>query len=314
MVAVALATLAGMPAPMPVWLRETGFIATGALLGAGITPESLSALGLWPASLLALGLTLPLLLLIVGSYLRWVHGYDRLTALLCAMPGALSYAVAMAMETGADSRRVAVVQSVRLVTVVLLIPAAIALGLDVPLQGPEPPETQWPGMLWFLGIGGAAAAGYILGRLCRLPAPSFTGPMLASGALFATGTVSGPLPDPVLWPPLIICGVAIGARFAGSNRIFLAACAKAGLGGTAIALVLTGLAAWPTAIWLELPFIQIWLAFAPGGMEAMAVLAFALGVDPAFVVGHQLLRFVALSFMLPWLVGGLRLRRSRDPP
>lgn len=313
MVSVAVAAILGVPLYIPGWLRETGFIATGALLGASVTPDSLAALGLWPASLLALGLTLPLLLLLIGSYLRRVHRFDRLTATLCAMPGALSYTVAMAMETGADSRRVAVVQSVRLVTVVLLIPAAIGLGLDAPMRGPVQ-DAGLPGPDWLVGIFGAGLAGYGLGRMLRIPAPSFTGPMLVAGALFAGGVVSGPTPDPVLWPPLIICGAAIGARFMGTDRAFLAASARAGLGGTAIALAITGLAAWPMAVLLELPFVQVWLAFAPGGMEAMTVLAYALGVDTAFVVGHQLLRFVALSLMLPWVITAFGLRRGRPPP
>ena len=41
------------------------------------------------------------------------------------------------------------------------------------------------------------------------------------------------------------------------------------------------------------------MAFAPGGIEAMTILAFVLGLDPAFVATHQLARFLGISLLLP---------------
>ena len=62
-----------------------------------------------------------------------------------------------------------------------------------------------------------------------------------------------------------------------------------------------GLVAWPVAALTRLPFVQVWLAYAPGGFDAMPVLAFSLGLDPAFVASHQLIRFMAISAALPFL-------------
>ena len=39
------------------------------------------------------------------------------------------------------------------------------------------------------------------------------------------------------------------------------------------------------------------MAFAPGGIEAMTILAFVLGLDPAFVATHQLARFLGISLL-----------------
>jgi hypothetical protein len=51
------------------------------------------------------------------------------------------------------------------------------------------------------------------------------------------------------------------------------------------------------------------VAFAPGGLEAMTVLALALGLDPLYVGAHHLARFFAISFTLP-LVAKLFLGRA----
>jgi len=58
-----------------------------------------------------------------------------------------------------------------------------------------------------------------------------------------------------------------------------------------------------------LPFGQVWVAYAPGGVEAMAAMALALGYDPAFIATHHLSRIVLLLFSL-----SLLLRLFRSPP
>ena len=42
-------------------------------------------------------------------------------------------------------------------------------------------------------------------------------------------------------------------------------------------------------------------AFAPGGLEAMTMMAFALGLDPLFVGAHHIARFLFISLALPWV-------------
>ncbi|MDX1737159.1 MAG: AbrB family transcriptional regulator, partial [Alphaproteobacteria bacterium] len=48
-----------------------------------------------------------------------------------------------------------------------------------------------------------------------------------------------------------------------------------------------------------LPFGQLWVAFAPGGVEAMAAMAISLDFDPAFVAVHHLFRIIFLILILP---------------
>ncbi|MHC8510272.1 MAG: AbrB family transcriptional regulator [Rhodospirillales bacterium] len=135
----------------------------------------------------------------------------------------------------------------------------------------------------------------------NFPAPFFTGPLLASAVLFGSGVVTGALPAVFVTASYITIGAVAGARFTGVDRRYLTSCLPAGLGGVAVAVGITCAAAWPAAVWLDLPFMQVWLAFAPGGFEAMTALALALDADPVFVAGHQFVRLMALFMLAPWL-------------
>ena len=62
---------------------------------------------------------------------------------------------------------------------------------------------------------------------------------------------------------------------------------------------MAGLFAAPVAALTGLPLGQLWVAFAPGGVEAMAAMGLALGYDPAFVAVHHLVRLAVLFVIVP---------------
>jgi uncharacterized membrane protein AbrB (regulator of aidB expression) len=67
--------------------------------------------------------------------------------------------------------------------------------------------------------------------------------------------------------------------------------------------------AFAVAYALSLRIGDVVLAYAPGGLEAMTILSFALGLDPAYVGAHHLGRFILVSVALPIatrFVGGRR--------
>ena len=79
---------------------------------------------------------------------------------------------------------------------------------------------------------------------------------------------------------------------------------RGGLESVALAIMITAAFALAAHYWLDLPYGQLWLAYAPGGVEAMTIMAFALGFDPAFVGGHHVIRIIAINLVIPlWLRG-----------
>jgi uncharacterized membrane protein AbrB (regulator of aidB expression) len=53
------------------------------------------------------------------------------------------------------------------------------------------------------------------------------------------------------------------------------------------------------------------MAYAPGAIEAMTIIAFALHLDPVFVGVHHLARFTFMSLVLPAAVGLIRAYEAR---
>ena len=72
-----------------------------------------------------------------------------------------------------------------------------------------------------------------------------------------------------------------------------------GFAGFAVAMVIAVAGALFTSFVAGLPFALTLLAFAPGGLEAMTIMAFALNLDPAYVAAHQVARDIGLVLLMP---------------
>jgi len=66
-------------------------------------------------------------------------------------------------------------------------------------------------------------------------------------------------------------------------------------------------AAWLTAAASGLAPTLLLVAYAPGGVEAMAAMAVQLGLAPAFVAAHHVARLLVLTLFVPALLA----RRAR---
>src|SRR5690606_15985611 len=114
-------------------------------------------------------------------------------------------------------------------------------------------------------------------------------------------------------PGFLVIGVTVGTNFAGIDRYHIAESLLASIGsllfGAAVALAF----AVPVAWLLDLTVAQLWLAYSPGGVDVMTIMAMALGLDPAFVGSHHVVRFIGLGFVVPlWVRSGLARGERQD--
>ena len=86
------------------------------------------------------------------------------------------------------------------------------------------------------------------------------------------------------------------------DRAQLVRLSVAGFGTLAVATSLACLLALIVASLLSLRVADVVIAYAPGGMEAMTILAFILHLDPAFVGVHHLARFLFVALAMPFAV------------
>lgn len=300
-VAATLVVAGGRGGAVPIALRDLAFSAIGVTLGAGIGPDVLSDLARWPLSLGALAVAVALIMAASGRLLGRL-GMERGTAMLAVSPGALSLALSLSEETGRDTRSVSILQAVRLLTVTVALPPVLSLmgqsGAPAP-QAAAAADTGYGAGLVLLGL--TFLAGRLGGRL-GVPAAMLLAGVTVSGAAHVSGLVVGRLPAPVTFVGFAVAGAVIGARFEGVTRREILRTGRLGLVLTAVAVAIAAAAAWAVSWALALPFGQVMVAFAPGGVEAMASMALFLGHDPVYVGTHHIARILGLALVLPWFV------------
>ncbi|MCB1489604.1 MAG: AbrB family transcriptional regulator [Bauldia sp.] len=299
MVAVTAASLAGWDTRLPLPIVELAFLLIGTALGSGVTPELLNGALAWPLSLLGLATTVAACIVAVRVFLVRVAGWDRDTAFFSAVPGALSFVLALASETSADMRKVAASQSIRIFLLVAVLP-----GLIVAVEPNPPAPVILPGAPLahiVLMILGAAVVGLLFRRL-GVPAGLLTGSFLASAFLHGSGLVTGALPTPLVVIAFILLGALVGSRFAGTTLRFVAGILVASVGAFLVATTIAALMAIAIAEIIGVPIDQAIVAYAPGGLDAMMSLSLALHMDTAFVAAHQFARFAGIAIVLPFIV------------
>lgn len=295
LVAVAAVAVAGVRVRSPDWARFLLYVVLGVIVGATLDPESVRRMIDWPVSLAVYAVCVAVTAWLGGRYLVLTARCDRATAVFGAIPGTLSLVLPLAASAGADVRQVALVQSVRLVALVFLFP----LSAGVVQGGGAPTAAAWDWPL--LGLLAAALAGAGVAMRLKVPAGALVGSLAVSAGLHATGLSRAMPPDGLVAAALVLLGIMVGVRFVGSQLRDLARLAGIGFGLVVLALAVTAAFAAAAHAWLGFGFAELVLAYAPGGVEAMTLIALSLGLDPAFVGAHHLARMVVMSGLLPVL-------------
>ncbi|MGL4525336.1 MAG: AbrB family transcriptional regulator [Aestuariivirga sp.] len=311
---IALMLIAPRENPTSVTV-ETGMVIAGITLGSAATPEAVLATARYPGSIVLLMLAMLMIVAATSALLVFLGRWTRLDALLGSAPGALSTVIAIALDRRAGMERIATIQLFRLYAIILLLPPLI-YGLGVaPVIAPAPPQPLmgWQGLVMLVCASLAAA---LLFRRIGMASPMILGASAASAALHATDVVTGALPQSMVIAGFVLIAVAIGGRFARLDLKELISLMPLALLAFAVSMAIAVLFAWPASVIAGVPLLSAIIAFAPGGLEAMAMLAFALGLDPLYVAAHHLIRFFAIAFALPfvaaWLMRGRKSGGKND--
>jgi membrane AbrB-like protein len=305
--AVAACALAKLQVGINSDLRDVFIVLLGVTLGSTVTPETLALLPRWPVTMAGLAACMLSIMWTGAYYLEKVHGLDRATARLASMPGALNFVMTLAMESSADARRVAIIQIVRMTAILLLLPSVVTMLGGTPTTGFFQPagDVVKPLQLAFVIAAGFAGAAFF--KRMGTPAPALFGGMLLSALLYGPGIVSTAMPQPLVFMMFVVLGSMIGSNFAGADMRLFIVTLVAGVGSLIVCSLVAFAWAAPLAWFVGMPVLQVWLGYAPGGVETTALLAMALGLDAAFVSSHHIMRVVILNLTVPlWVAPFMR--------
>ncbi len=313
MLAVACAALAGRPMYVPLRLTSTILVVIGISLGAVVTPATLHGITTYPVSIIVLVAAMAVIGFAGALYLQKVHGWDRVSAFLGAAPGGLSQVMAVAAELGADMRGIAIVQTMRVVVIAVGLPAGLAsFGLVGPVfqsLGGELALETLPELAILVAVSTALA---VLLFYVNFPGGLLFGAMLASAVLHGSGLIQAVMPWWVVNAAMIALGAVTGARFANTSFRMLMSFLVASFGSLGVSIVIGGAAALAMIAVTPFRIADVMIAFAPGSVDAMMLLALALNIDPVYVGAHHLARIFFVSLTTP-LVARFAARRVLTP-
>jgi uncharacterized protein len=299
MLAVAAAAMLGRPMKVPRAVARACYIVIGVLLGAVVTPQTLKGVATWPASVALLIVAAVAIILTTAAYLRVVHRWDRLSALMGASPGSMAQTIALASELGANLYGIAIVQTTRVLLLTVGIPAGLALfGLvapATPLQRPLGAISSPPEMALVVAV--SVAAAFTAARL-RFPGGLLFGAMAASAVLHGAGLIQTALPWWIGSAAVVVLGAVVGSRFVDTTPRLMLGHLGAAFGSFAVSLSVATLFVLIVARFFPFPIANVVVAFAPGAQDTMMVLALALHLDPVYVGAHHLARFLMVSVVV----------------
>lgn len=291
----------GAPLAVPQPWRFVLIPVIAVAIGAAFTPELVAQVPAWGLSVLALALYVPLAHVLGYIIYRHAGALDRPTAFYSAIPGGLLESLQMGEEAGADVQMLTMLQFLRLILAIVLVPLAFTVieghlvgsAAGVEIEGADGPLRPVD-VFWLLA---AAGGGWWLGKRIHLPAPIITGPILASAAVHMAGLTQAVPPYWLIVVTQWVVGTSLGARFAGMTGRRLGKAMGLAALYTAMAMSLALAAAFGLAPFVGEPAAAVFLAFAPGGVSEMTLVALSLQVSVVYVALHHILRILlAIGF------------------
>ncbi|WOI32183.1 AbrB family transcriptional regulator [Tritonibacter scottomollicae] len=302
--AVSIAALFGLPIFMPVWLRTTAFVLLGINIGSSVTREMLATALAWPVTIAILAVSLFVSMQICRFGLRRWMGFSPRDAILAAAPGHLSYVLALSLSDNGQTSRIAIVQSIRVLFLTLCVPVLVASVFGATGVELMPDHVL---SLWQLAllVGVTLGVGVLFSWL-KVPAAYLLAGILCSALGHIFAVTPGRPPEEATFVAFLVMGTLIGSRFVGQKMSQLRLDLLAGLWvtGTNVLITLVAIAVSMQIMGMS-PALLI-VAFAPGGVEAMAAIAVTLGLDPAFVAAHHVMRLMILTILMPLMLSSVK--------
>jgi len=234
-----------------------------------------------------------LLLGLIGIFILLRSGSDRATAFFASMPGGASEMVVLANRHQAEAASVAAAHSLRLLLVVLIVPALFTWGLPTVAAPPAAP-VSWPWLAVLLPAGGLLA---LLWKRLGQPNPWMLGPLTVCALASVAFDLHIGLPGwaGALGQWLIGCSLAchFDRPFFRSAPAFLLRILLFTLLAMLVAAALGGALGWLTA----LDEVSLMLGMMPGGITELCLTAEALQLSVALVTAVQVLRLFLVMFL-----------------
>lgn len=298
---------------VPPAVKNIGFMILGMSFGLYFTAETFQTIIPYFLPFLLLTCILILFCIFLGIIVtRWIK-VDQITSVFSSIPGGLSEMAIASEALNARPALVVIFQTMRLLTVLFTLPAAMTFIFADQAQGASSVMTAADatsdliGYLWFI-----IPAGFALLIRNKLPAGIIIGALGVTALLNVSPVELSAIPAPVLAAAQIVVGASLGKNILfrelriGGKYCFV----YLGL-SIVIVAVSAGLGVLLANV-TSLSYMTAILSLAPGGLFEMVLTASEVGGNPAIVSALQLTRILLIVTCVPPLLAWYFNRKARS--
>ncbi|MFC7705366.1 AbrB family transcriptional regulator [Plastorhodobacter daqingensis] len=290
----------GMPQKLRMWFIPI----IGVAIGGTFTPDLLAGVGGWWPSVLGLVVFIPVAHWCSYQLFLQVGGLSPQTSFYAAVPGGLIEAIAMGEDAGADMQMLTMLQFLRLILSIVLVPLIFTILTGAAVGSASGAQlTNGAAGLSLSDVAllvAAGVVGYFVGNWLRLPGGAITGPIIFSGLAHLAGLTHAVPPGWMIALTQLIVGVSLGVRFLGLPRGTFGKAFRLALLNAVMTLCIGFLFALALHSAVGEKTGTVFLAFAPGGVAEMSLVALSLQVSVIYVTTHHVLR-ILLSVLIAQL-------------
>ena len=288
---IAVIRLKGIEIVSSPTLRNIGQWVIGTSLGLYFTPTMVGMMANHVGAMLS-GMIFALSLGVYGTFVIRKYGkVDLKTAWFAAALGGASEMTSLAERYGGRPDLVASAHSLRILTVVLILPAVYQL-LGVAGQESFLSTTKVVNLFSLILLFSLTGLCGAMAERCRLPNSWVIGPMLAAMALTMGSIELSAIPDWLLKVAQVLIGWSLGERFKPGFFLVAPRFLMTVISYTTSALGFAFLLSLCLAHWSDLPLSELLLGLAPGGIAEMAITAKVLHLGVPMVTAFQVSRMV----------------------
>lgn len=290
-----------LPIQSPKTFATPARIFIGLIIGSAFTPQILDSLHLYIFSIL---LIIPYSILVTFAgmyYYVKVLKFDRKTAFFSSTPGGVVEMVIMGEEQKADTSKITLVQSSRVLFVVLSLPFIIQYIFHFDISGNQLitkaiKDTNLTELFYLIIIGIIGAIG---AKKLKISAAFLIGPMVLSLVVYSTGLVHTLIPDELIKFIQVIFGTVIGFTFRGVELKTVLKIFAGTFGHFLILVFISGFFITIAYYSFGFPIISTLLAFSPGGQTEMNLMALIIGANVPYITIHHIMRLFIVMNLAP---------------
>ena len=310
MTATTLLAMSGAPLAGSTTLRNIMAAVLGVLLGSSFSPEIVQKLPQWLGVVTALCVVLCLHGLVAFAYLRLKANIPVTDAYFSAAPGGLIEMMLQGDRAGGTVHTIALFHATRVLAIVAIMPLSFRLigGVVPALPGNAHGAFSVSEALWLAGCAGVGLLGAL--RL-KLPAPYIVGPLILSAIAHGAGLSHLAPPALLIAAAQVTIGTSIGARFTNVSSQDLRRVVAHGLISALIMIAVSLACGWIAAPLLGFPRAALILAFTPGGLAEMSLIALSMNIDPALVSAMHAIRILVVVLLATPVYHALTLWQAR---